>query len=134
VTISLTWAFNSCLPLVSCGIDSEHIPRFRRWARESGHFLPFLFTKNEIVHCRKLKDPAVGLCAAFCVKEALFKALKRPYQVTGCEFFFSTAAGKSRFLFSRNLAKTLAGTLPCVKIVRHFSRQITAIVYLFGTV
>jgi phosphopantetheinyl transferase (holo-ACP synthase) len=134
VTTSLTWTFNSCRDLVSCGIDSEHIHRFSRWALQKGHFLPFLFTNNEIAHCRKLQDPAVGLCAAFCVKEALFKALKRPYHVTGCEFLYSPALEKSRFLFSKGLAKNLSGTLPCVKIVRHYAKQITAIVYLFGTV
>jgi phosphopantetheinyl transferase (holo-ACP synthase) len=75
--------------LLGCGIDSEKIRRFEKIARENGHPFPFVFTKHEIDHCQSLASPAQGLCAAFCCKEALRKALAAPYNFTDCEALFN---------------------------------------------
>jgi phosphopantetheinyl transferase (holo-ACP synthase) len=74
--------------LQGCGIDSEKISRFETIARESGYPLPFVFSRAEMDHCRRLTNPAVGLCAAFCCKEALRKAIASPYNFTDCEALF----------------------------------------------
>jgi phosphopantetheinyl transferase (holo-ACP synthase) len=74
--------------LQGCGIDSEKISRFETIARESGYPFPFVFSRAEMDHCRRLTNPALGLCAAFCCKEALRKAIAVPYNFTDCEALF----------------------------------------------
>jgi phosphopantetheinyl transferase (holo-ACP synthase) len=120
--------------LVSCGIDSERIGRFERWASSGAGFMPFVFTKKERSRCARLDHPAAGLCAAFCVKEALFKALGRPYNFTDCEFLLGRGKAKSSFSVSRRLAREFRGFLPVAKILRPVSGHITAVVYLLGIV
>lgn len=69
--------------LVGCGIDAE----------DSGRFLPGaapwgwadVFSENELAHARRASDPARALCAAFCAKEALFKAVRLPFAPAECE-------------------------------------------------
>ena len=91
-TISLPQVFDSTPALAGCGIDCEKISRIESITGDDDHPLPFVFSKAEIEHCRKSAEPAQGLCAAFCCKEALYKALRRPYNFTECEAFFD---GKS---------------------------------------
>jgi phosphopantetheinyl transferase (holo-ACP synthase) len=74
--------------LQGCGIDSEKILRFERAACENGHPFPFVFSKAETDHCRRLSNPVQGFCAAFCCKEALRKAIGAPYNFTDCEALF----------------------------------------------
>ena len=133
-TTSLTWTFSSCCRLVSCGVDAERVGRFGRWAIAGAGFMPFVFTKKERSHCRGLDHPAAGLCAAFCVKEALYKALGRPYNFTDCEFLLGRGKAKSSFSVSRRLAREFRGILPVAKILRPVSGHITAVVYFLGTV
>jgi phosphopantetheinyl transferase (holo-ACP synthase) len=74
--------------LLGCGIDSEKISRFSSAAHDDGHPFPFVFSQAEISHCRGLDNPAQGLCASFCCKEAMRKAIFFPYDYTDCEAFF----------------------------------------------
>lgn len=117
MTTSLTWTCNSCVPCVGCGIDSEHIDRFVQWENSKPDFLPFVFTKSEKSYCKKLSIPAVGLCAAFCTKEALRKALHNPYNFTDCEFFYSDDPKKCRFNISEDLAALFPDLSYTVKIL-----------------
>lgn len=133
-TTSLTWTFSSCCRLVSCGIDSERVGRFRRWSKDGSAFLPFVFTKKERSRCRRLSNPAAGLCAAFCVKEALYKALGRPYNFTDCEFLLGRGRASGSLAVSRGLARDLRGTVPVAKILRPARGHLTAVVYLLGAV
>jgi phosphopantetheinyl transferase (holo-ACP synthase) len=87
-TKSFPWNSEPAMMLLGCGIDSEKIRRFKKAACESGHPFPFVFSKTEIDHCRSLTHPALGLCAAFCCKEALRKAIAAPYNFTDCEAMF----------------------------------------------
>ncbi len=77
-------------PLLSTGIDIECIDRFADLEQDPGHPMPFVFTEQEIAHARGLADPRQGLCASFCCKEALFKALGEPYEFTDCELLWHT--------------------------------------------
>jgi len=82
------WTFNA--PKVSgCGIDSERIDRFLKWTQGSKENPPdFVFSKEEITHCRNSKDPAFSLCASFCAKEAFYKATGgKSFDFKGCELF-----------------------------------------------
>jgi phosphopantetheinyl transferase (holo-ACP synthase) len=76
---------------VRCGVDVEETRRFRR-------FLPsaapagadgddsLLFHPAEIRAALAGPDPARWLCACFCAKEALFKALGEPFNFNELEF------------------------------------------------
>jgi phosphopantetheinyl transferase (holo-ACP synthase) len=86
-TKSFPWNSEPAM-LLGCGIDSEKICRFETTARESGHPYPFIFSKAELNHSRSTGNPAKALCAAFCCKEALRKAISAPYNFTDCEAFF----------------------------------------------
>lgn len=134
MTTSLTWTFNSRLSLASCGIDSEHVERFCKWEKAGKNFLPFVYTPKERAHCRGLEDPVAGLCAAFCVKEALFKALGRPYNFTDCEFLYAGTPENSRFELSEKMAPGMRNIQTIVKLLRPFKGQISAIVYLLSAV
>lgn len=59
---------------VSVGTDIEEIKRFE--GKETNFaFLSKVFTTQELEYCLKSKQPAKHLCARFCAKEAIVKAL-----------------------------------------------------------
>ncbi len=94
--------------------------------------MPFVFTRKERSRCRRLSDPAAGLCAAFCVKEALYKAIGRPYNFTDCEFLPGRGRASGSLAVSRRLALDLRGAVPVAKILRPVQGHVTAVVYLLG--
>lgn len=80
--------------MVGCGVDAERVERFRDLTGPgSPPPWPLLFTDRETAHALALPDPALGLCAAFCVKEAVVKALGVPIDYRDCELFFSPPEG-----------------------------------------
>lgn len=59
---------------ISIGTDIEEIRRFE--GKETNFtFLSKVFTTTELEYCLKAKKPAGHLCARFCAKEAIVKAL-----------------------------------------------------------
>ncbi len=61
---------------ISIGTDIERIERFENKSRENdSHFLNKIFTEKELDYCFKNKQYAQHLCARFCAKEAVVKAL-----------------------------------------------------------
>ena len=65
--------------------------------------MPFVFTEREIDFARSLPFPEIGLCASFCCKEAMFKALSAPYNFTDCEFFGDVGNSRSRIELSPSM-------------------------------
>lgn len=58
------------------GIDIEDISRFEGKTLESDKFfLKRIFSEKELEYCFSNANPAPHLCARFCAKEALIKAL-----------------------------------------------------------
>lgn len=58
------------------GIDIEEITRFENKTLENDKlFLERIFTKKELEYCFSKNATAQHLCARFCAKEALIKAL-----------------------------------------------------------
>ena len=106
--------------------------RFEKWSGDKTDFLPFVFTEKERSHCRKMRDPATGLCAAFCVKEALLKAVSRAYDFTDCEFLYDTSQKKSLFSISGKTGAGMKKIHPAAQLLSPVRGQMTAIVYLFG--
>ena len=60
----------------SIGTDIEEIERFNnKTIEKDSRFLNYIFTNNEIAYCFSKKFPQRHLCARFCGKEAVVKAL-----------------------------------------------------------
>ena len=60
----------------STGTDIEEISRFEGKTLENDKaFLERVFTKNELEYCFSKSLPHYSLCARFCAKEAVVKAL-----------------------------------------------------------
>ena len=97
-------SFKTSATLLGCGIDSEQIERFARLELEGTEPPSLIYSRNEIDHCLNLPDSFIGFCAAFCCKEALFKALKEPYDFTCCELLWVP----SQKQFQCNLAEKLS--------------------------
>jgi phosphopantetheine--protein transferase-like protein len=74
-------------PILGCGVDCEAVARFAPMLAADDHPMPLVFTGAEVDHARRAPCPARALCACFCAKEALFKALGGPYEFTDCELF-----------------------------------------------
>jgi len=66
-------------------VDCEEIARFAPMLAAEAHPMPLVFTRAEVDRARALPAPARALCACFCAKEAVFKALRTPYNFTDCE-------------------------------------------------
>lgn len=65
---------------MNTGIDIEDISRFKNKTLEKDlKFLQRIFTKNELDYCFKNKNKEAHLCARFCAKEAVIKALSGLY-------------------------------------------------------
>jgi phosphopantetheine--protein transferase-like protein len=105
--------------LLGCGIDSEKIHRFASAARESGRPFPFVFSKTELDHCRSLKNPAQGLCAAFCCKEALRKAISEPCNYTGFEALFDERTDTISLHMEAGVMKDLGIKETRVRMIRN---------------
>ena len=86
---SLTWNYNTPSKLTGCGIDAERIERFDSFVSSVEYPMPFVFSGEEVKHFNQLPDPSKGFCAAFCSKEALFKAVSEHYNFSECELFLS---------------------------------------------
>ena len=57
------------------GCDIEENNRFEKNLEDDFKFLNRIFTKNELDYCFSKKNSSAHLCARFCAKEALIKAL-----------------------------------------------------------
>jgi len=82
------------------------------------------------LRCLRLSDPAAGLCAAFCVKEAMYKAIGLPYNFTDCEYLPGRTTSRGVIRVSPRLAPLLRGRTPTVKILRPVRGVLTAAVWL----
>lgn len=63
---------------IAIGTDIEEISRFESMERnKDGKFLARIFTEQELDYCYSAKISAPHLCARFCAKEAIVKALSQ---------------------------------------------------------
>ena len=99
-----TWTSEAPLRLAGCGIDAEQLDRFQKFA-DGARPWPFVYSDREIAHNRSLPWPAAGFCAAFCCKEALYKALSAPYTFTECEVLAEWESEAPRLLLSSSLCE-----------------------------
>ena len=112
-TTFCTWTSDCPGPLRGAGVDAERIDRFRREPLE-GVFGP----GERLRASRGDGRDAERLCAGFCVKEALWKALEEPYDLRECEVIADPEADRAEVLLHGDLAVRLRGTVLEVRIWR----------------
>lgn len=131
-TILLTFRTESNHSLIGCGIDSEKISRFYKYMEQETP-LPHVFSKREVSHILTLKDRAIGLCVAFCCKEAFFKATDQSFVFPDCEFFYHPDQHPDlSFSLPKKLSTNLADCQ--IKLIRPNDDEIMALAYLFGKI
>jgi phosphopantetheinyl transferase (holo-ACP synthase) len=131
VTISSTWTFDPGARLVGCGIDAERIERFCQWTKPDAERPAYIYNQDEFNWCRSRPDPALALCASFCCKEALFKAIGAPYNYTGCSARYDWSQDKcvidiaeeilAEHGFSRAVARIFVDCDHCIAAVHPLS-------------
>lgn len=91
-----------------------------------------VFSTNEINHTRTLTEQAVGLCAAFCCKEAVYKALGQPFDFTECELFYTPHESLQRpqLSFSENTFPVISDCT--IRFMRPTPDELVAIAHLYG--
>jgi hypothetical protein len=101
---SSTWTSEAPAPLLACGVDVEDWRRFADIVRQPGRPMPFVFTARELDLARSLSSPETQLCAAFCCKEALVKALRGPFDFDHCELAWPASVGEGELEVDAGLA------------------------------
>ena len=132
--ISSPRSFDPPAPLISCGIDSERIERFVSWIPGTENPLPLVFTDRELAHCRAQRDPARALCASFCCKEAVFKALGEPYNFTDCELLPDLSSDTCPIALDKALCAAAGIDAAGAWIIWNTAagRECAVVAYLFG--
>lgn len=87
--------------LLGVGVDAEQVARFERHA--SGRRLRHVFSEREADHLESLPRPALALCAVFCIKEAVCKALGERYPFPECECLLRPGEPEQRLVLSPGL-------------------------------
>ena len=125
--------FNNDDRLLGCGIDAEHIERFSRWTGHGAEPPPFIFSPREIGYYRARSDCATGLCASFCCKEAVFKAIGNPYNFTDCELLWEPFKKRYTFLLSAALRREYSISDQKAVVDVKKSGECIVQVFLFGS-
>lgn len=131
---SSTWNFDSDLSLIGCGIDAENIHRFARILQDDFPQFPLVFTKREIQFILKTPFPEKSMCACFCCKEAVFKALGEPYNFIECELFpdfnqdFNKIHLSPAILKKNQIKKSFCVIKPAIGN----NEELVVLAYLFG--
>jgi 4'-phosphopantetheinyl transferase EntD len=130
---SSRWISSPPRRLRFCGVDAEKIERFSRLIRAKGHPMPFVFSAQEMYFCRSLQDPRLGLCAAFCCKEAVFKALGRPHDMAQCRFLYRSGQAPQPVQLGAELRNEFGITEACaiVRWGRAGSGELVVAAYLY---
>ena len=76
---------------INVGTDIIEVQRFRKKPLEKNQsFYKSLFTKSELMHCVKYKDPYPHFAGIFAAKESIIKCLKEaPSKMTDIELFWN---------------------------------------------
>jgi phosphopantetheinyl transferase (holo-ACP synthase) len=134
VMTSLTWNYETSHKLVACGIDTERVDRFSQYVTDDEYPMPFVFSREEVRHFRRLINPEKGFCAAFCSKEAFFKAVSSHYNFPECELFLSGDNVWQKIKLSSNICKEfkIDAAIARINFISYASYlECLAAVYLF---
>jgi phosphopantetheinyl transferase (holo-ACP synthase) len=129
--VSLSWVDESARRLIGCGVDAERIERFEKLVGEDRPW-PLVFHAREVERARTLPNPAEGLCAAFCCKEALYKAVAKPVNFNKSAFLFDPAALSVTVDLAREVREAFGIASVSIRILRPAEGELMAVLYLFG--
>jgi len=113
------------------GVDAERIERFRA-SGNAKNPLPLVISDREFERASVQPDPASALCASFCFKEALFKAVGAPFDPLEAEWLCSGSM-PGRAALSPELMQTKGIGEVAVRVVFPEPGECVTIVHLFGT-
>jgi len=91
---SSTWSCEAPRSLAGLGVDCESIKRFEALLARDVYPLPSVFTADEVENARASSRPAWSLCASYCAKEAVAKAICALFDLTMCELLFEGGVGE----------------------------------------
>jgi phosphopantetheinyl transferase (holo-ACP synthase) len=126
------WSFDPPGPLLGCGIDSEKISRFEQWRTTPPTEVSLLFARPEIIHCQTQIDPRQGLCAAFCCKEAIAKAIGSLYDFTLCRLLWLPRRRQHSLWLDPELSREYGIGTAMARIHMERHGTCTAAVFIFG--
>ena len=112
-------------------MDAERVDRFAELAGQMAPW-PLVFSADEAEHHRGLADPAAGLCASFCCKEALLKAVGQPYDLRECELLYDPIALRQSVRVSTELRREFDFDHAWARIIRVADVELVAALFLFG--
>ncbi len=125
--------FSTNLRLIGCGVDGESISRFLSYVGQSAP-LPLVFSSREVEYINSLVEPACGFCAAFCCKEAVYKAISQPMNFIECEFLYHPEKEVQQPILSF-AGDGIPKIEECrVNILQLQPDELVAVVHLFGRV
>jgi len=115
-------------------VDAERTARFAALDIRRDRPLPFVFSAREVYFLRRARNVPLGLCASFCCKESVFKALGAPYNFTDCEFLYAGEPGFVPIRLARGLCREhrIRRGVAIVRVAgRGVRAEVVVVVYLF---
>jgi phosphopantetheinyl transferase (holo-ACP synthase) len=122
--------FKTDADLIACGIDAELIERFAEWGVDAASPSPLIYSRREIEHSFTLTSPLTALCASFCCKEAVFKAIQHPYDFCQCELLWHPNQEQFDITLADTLLKQFKITQAIASVTISPVRECVVIVYL----
>ncbi len=88
------------------GIDAEQVSRFEKFAAGERPWR-LVYSAREVLHLAAQAQAARAFCAAFCCKEAFYKALGEFYSFPEFECFYLPGVPEQRFVLAPGLRERL---------------------------
>ena len=119
------------LTLLACGLDAEQQERF---APLQGEALPWplVFSAEEARHNNALPDPAAGYCAAYCCKEAAYKALGPTCSLLDCQLRYKPGEAAQTIQISPDVMEQLGIADIRARVLLAPDEEVVAVLQFFG--
>lgn len=91
-----------------------------------------VFSPRELTHARAAGDGARALCASFCAKEALLKALRTPFSPVECELCYEPGDERQELGLSWTLRHEHGIAEAQVRVSFSADGECRTLVHLFG--
>jgi phosphopantetheinyl transferase (holo-ACP synthase) len=117
--------------LLACGVDAEQVSRFAKLVGDPRPW-PQIFSAREAAHAAGLGDPAAGLCASFCCKEALVKALESAFPYPECELLYQPGREEQELILSAGIRERHHITQARARLLAPREGELAAVVSLYG--
>src|SRR5512138_994962 len=115
----------------ACGVDGEQVRRFAKLVGVRDPW-PQIFSAREAAHAAAAPDPAAALCASFCCKEALVKALEAAYPYRECELFLEGGQEEQDLVLSPGIRESHRVLRARARVFSAREGELVAVVCLYG--